>query len=153
MRLMRTVMVGAALIARASVAECAWTANADGTCTQQWAPRDVLRGPEAIVNAPLLPVRTAAGGAEYAWSKTEWRWWYTVVLGTAFTGASTAGGLVEGLWWIGTGTADLLTGGYFNISPERATQLSLEPELSTVVSGKPPTPTADPCGRALVAAK
>lgn len=153
MRFTRALLVGAALLARASVAQCAWTVSADGTCVQEWAPSDLLRGPVAIANGPLLPVRTAIGGAEYAWNKTEWRWWYTVVLGSAVTGVSAAAGLVEGLWWVGTGTADLLTGGYFNIAPERATDRSVQPELSTVIARTPPAPTEDRCGRTVVAAK
>src|SRR5262244_288383 len=128
MRRMRIVMVVAALIARASVAQCAWTVNAEGTCVQEWAPADMMRGPTAIINAPLLPFRTTAGGAEYAWNKKEWRWWHTFLLGSAVTGA------------------------YFHLAPENATNLSVQPELSTVISDKPP-PVPDRCGRAVVAAK
>ena len=113
----------------------------------------MLRGPAAIVNAPLQPLRTTAGGAQYAWHKKEWGWWYKAVLGTAVTAVAGAAGAVEGLWWVGTGAADTVTGGYFGISPERATQFDMQPELSTVVSGKPPEQTEDPCGRAIVAAK
>jgi hypothetical protein len=153
MRLVRTLVIGAALIAPASVAQCAWMVSADGTCVQEWAPSDLLRGPAAIVNAPLQPVRTTAGGAEYAWNKKDWGWWYKTVLGSAVAGVSAAAGLVEGLWWVGTGAADLLTGGYFHIAPERATDFDMQPELSTVISGAAPAPTEDPCGRALVAAK
>jgi len=152
MRRMRIVMVVAALIARASVAQCAWTVNAEGTCVQEWAPADMMRGPTAIINAPLLPFRTTAGGAEYAWNKKEWRWWHTFLLGSAVTGASAGAGVFEGLWWVITGSADLLTGGYFHLAPENATNLSVQPELSTVISDKPP-PVPDRCGRAVVAAK
>ena len=153
MRFMGTLMIVAALIARASVAHCAWMVSADGKCVRQWAPSDLLRGPVAIANGPVLPVRTTIAGAEYAWNKTEWRWWYTVVLGSAVMGASAAAGLVEGLWWMGTGTADTLTGGYFALAPERAVERSVKPELSTAIAGTPPAPTEDPCGRTLVAAK
>ena len=152
MRRMLGLMVGAALIARASVALCVWTVNADGSCVQQWGAADMLRGPTAIVNAPLLPFRTTAGGAVYAWNKMEWRWWYTFVLGSAVTGASAGAGVFEGVWWVGTGAADTLTGGFFHLAPEPATQLSVQPELSTVISDKPP-PAEDHCGRAAVAAK
>lgn len=152
MRCTLALMVGAALLARASVALCVWTVNADGSCVQEWGAQDMLRGPAAIVNAPLLPVRTSVGGVEYAWNKIEWRWWHTALLGTAVTGASTAAGVFEGLWWVGTGAADTLTGGYFHLAPEPATQLSVQPEVSTVISDKPPTPE-DHCGRAAVAAK
>ena len=100
MRLIQSLTIAALLCARAGVAHCAWTVDADGACVRKWAPSDMLRGPQAIVYAPLQPVRTTVAGAEYAWNKTEWRWWYTVVLGSAVTGVSAAAGLVEGLWWV-----------------------------------------------------
>jgi hypothetical protein len=69
------------------------------------------------------------------------------------TGASAVFGVFEGGWWAITGVADLLTGGYFEIAPERATQRSMEPELSEAIAGTPPPPTEDRCGRPLVTAK
>jgi hypothetical protein len=58
MRLVPTLLIGAALIAQPTIAQCAWTVGADGTCVRQWATSDLLRGPVAIANAPLQPVRT-----------------------------------------------------------------------------------------------
>lgn len=114
----------------------------------------MLRGPLAIVNAPLQPVRAMAGGAEYSWHKSDWGPWYKFVLGSAVTGVAGAAGVVEGAWWIGTGLADTLTGGYFELTPEAALNRSVRPELSTVISDSPPpTPTEDRCGRALAATK
>ena len=150
---LRTLIILVALIAQAVVAQCAWKVNAEGTCEREWESSDLLRGPGAIVNAPLLPVRQMAGGAEYAWDKKEWRWFYTAVLGTAVTGVSGAFGMLEGAWWVVTGAADTLTGGYFEIAPERATTFGVTPELSQAFAGAPPTPTEDHCGRALVPAK
>lgn len=152
-RFIRTLTIVAVLCARAGVAHCAWTVDAGGACVRKWAPSDLLRGPVAIVNAPLRPVRGAAGAAEYAWNKSEWRWWYTVVLGSAVTGVGAAAGLVEGVWWVGTGLADTLTGGYFEITPEGALDRSVRPELSTVIAGSAPAPTEDRCGRSLAASK
>jgi hypothetical protein len=149
---MLALMVGAALIAQASVALCVWTVNADGSCVQEWGAPDMLRGPTAILNGLLLPFWTTVGGAEYAWNKTEWRWWRTLVLGSAATGMSTVAGGFEGLWWVGTGAADTLTGGFFHLAPEPATKTSVQPVLSTVISDKPPA-AEDHCGRAAVAAK
>lgn len=152
MRFARTsIIVLAAFIARASVGYCAWTVDANGACVEHWAPSDLLRGPTAIVNGPLRPVRTLAGGAEYAWNTTEWWPWKIVGLGPAVTLVSGAAGVVEGVWWIGTGLADTLTGGYFAIAPEPATELSLRPQVSTIVAdaGPVPTPATDRCGRTL----
>ena len=41
----------------------AWVVDADGACVEQWTSADLLAGPTAIVNAPLLPFRSMAGGA------------------------------------------------------------------------------------------
>jgi hypothetical protein len=117
MRLGRTVIVAALLVTSANLANGAWTVGADGVCAEHWAPRDLLRGPTAIVNGPLLPLRTLAGGAQYAWNSKEWWPWEIALMGPAVTAASGAGGAVEGIWWVGTGVADTLTGGYFAIAP------------------------------------
>ena len=152
MRRMLALMVGATLIARASVALCVWTVNADGSCVQEWGAADMLRGPTAIVTALQRPFWTAAGGAVYAWNNTEWRWWYTLLLGLPVTAISAGAGVFEGVWWVGPGAADTLTGGFFHLAPEPATKTSVQPVLSTVISDKPPA-AEDHCGRAAVAAK
>lgn len=113
----------------------------------------MLRGPVAIVNAPWQPVRTVAGGAEYAWNKSDWGPWYKVVLGSVVTGVAGAAGAVEGIWWVGTGLADTLTGGYFELTPEDALDRSVRPELSTAIAASAPAPTEDRCGRPLAATK
>jgi hypothetical protein len=76
MRPSRTsIVIAAVFVLRAVIAHGAWTVDAGGACVETWAPSDLLRGPIAIVNTPLLPVRTLAGGAEYAWNRTEWWPW------------------------------------------------------------------------------
>jgi hypothetical protein len=89
----------------------------------------------AIVNAPLLPFRQMAGGAEYAWNRPEWTPWNRATLGTAATGVSGAFGIVEGLCGSPPG-ARHVTGGYFSLAPERATEISIEPEVSVAISDK-----------------
>jgi hypothetical protein len=141
------MVVLATVLAPTGLAYGEWAVDANGACVDQWTPRDTLRGPTAIVNAPLLPFRQWAGGAEYAWNKPDWTPWNRATLGTAAAGASGIFGVVEGLWWITTGVADTLTGGYFALAPERATELSIEPELSPAISDQ--APTTDNCGRPL----
>jgi hypothetical protein len=148
MRTWSVIFLAAALMAPAGVACAAWTVDASGACVEQWVARDVLRGPTAIVNAPLLPFRQLAGGAEYAWNREEWSPWQIAVLGSAATGASGAWGVIESVWWTATGLADTLTGGYFALAPEEATQLSIHPEASRVLTDAGPAPT-DQCGRPL----
>ena len=154
MRPVRTaIVIAAALVLRVSIAHAAWTVDASGACVETWAPSDLLRGPTAIVNTPLLPLRTLAGGAQYAWNTTEWWPWQIAVLGPAVTLFAGAWGALEGAWWITTGVADTLTGGYFAIAPERATELSVKPEIPLVLTDAAPPPAVDRCGRAVTADK
>jgi hypothetical protein len=153
MGFVRTLTIAAALCAHASAAHCAWMVDADGKCVRTWERHDLLRGPVAIVNAPFQPVRNMAAGAEYAWNKSEWGPWYKAVLGSAVIGVSGAVGMVEGAWWVGTGVADTLTGGYFGISPEVAEDRSVRPQQSAALAPSPPEPAVDHCGRPLDAAK
>jgi hypothetical protein len=149
-RTWKSIILAVALIARASSAHGAWAVDANGACVEQWSSSDLLRGPTAIVNAPLLPVRTLAGGAEYAWTNTEWWPWQIALLGPAVTLFSAAAGAVEAVWWVGTGMADTLTGGYFAIAPEPATELSVRPKVpGIIVDAQPPPAPQDRCGRPL----
>ena len=133
---------------RANAALGAWTVDAEGACVERWESGDLLRGPTAIVNAPLLPVRTLAGGAEYAWNTAEWWPVQIAILGPVVTLFAGAFGVLEAGWWVGTGLADTLTGGYFALAPDAATQLSVQPQVPVVLEdAKAATPAVDPCGR------
>ena len=149
-RLLLSLLV-ASVVTPAGVARAAWVVDAQGACVERWESSDLLRGPTAIANGPLLPIRTFAGGAEYAWNTPEWWPWQIAGLGPAVTIISGIAGAIEGVWWIGTGLADTLTGGYFGIAPERATELSIHPEVSRIIADADPspTPTHDQCGRPL----
>lgn len=155
MRLASTLILVTALLVRAGVAPAAWTVDANGACVEKWAADDLLRGPTAIANGPLLPLRTMAGGAEYAWNTSEWWPWQIAGLGTAVVIISGAAGVVEGVWWMCTGLVDTLTGGALQVAPERAVQLSIQPELPLLIADAKPTPqpTTDRCGRPLATAQ
>jgi hypothetical protein len=129
----------------------AWVVDSAGGCVEQWAPSDMARGPKAVLNGPLLPFRQMAGGAEYAWNTEEWWPWQIAAMGPGVTLFSGAAGLLEGTWWITTGLADTVTGGYFQAAPEQATELSLSPQVSSMIAdaAPTPTPTSDRCGRPL----
>jgi hypothetical protein len=152
-RMRRATSLLLALLAIAAPARAAWVVDAAGGCVERWAASDMLRGPKAIVNAPLLPFRQMAGGAQYAWNTEEWWPWQIVAMGPGVTLFSGAAGLLEGTWWITTGVADTLTGGYFQAAPEQATQLSVRPQVSSMIADAAPTPppTTDRCGRPLAA--
>ena len=142
----------AAVLLLPLTARAAWVVDADGACVEQWTSADLLAGPTAIVNAPLLPFRSMAGGAVYAWNTDAWWPYQIAILGPAVTAFSGAFGVVEAAWWVGTGLADTVTGGYFGISPERATELSISPDVPTVIAdATPATPPTDRCGRPLAA--
>lgn len=147
MRRLRSLTLFATALLAPAGAQCAWTVDAEGACVERWAPSDLRRGPTAIVNAPLLPFRNMAGGAVYAWNTPEWWPAQIVGLGPAVILVSGAAGVVESVWWVGTGLADTLTGGYFSIAPERATELSIRPEVSAIIADANPPPVLDRCGR------
>jgi len=116
MRILLLVIVLAACSSRAHAEDHApWTADA------------LLRGPTAIVNTPLVPVRTAIGGAQLATDDPVADTKRKIMLTPLLTLAGGAMGLVDAGVWLMAGLADTLTGGYFAIAPEQATHLSVEP--------------------------
>lgn len=144
----RAVVLIAVLLLAPLPLRAVWVVDGNGQCVEQWTAADLLAGPTAIVNAPLLPFRSLAGGAQYAWNVEEWWPYQIAILGPAVTLFSGAFGVVEAAWWIGTGVADTVTGGYFAISPERATELSLAPDVPIVIAdAAPATAATDRCGR------
>lgn len=151
MRRLPLLLLALALAIPAGVARGAWSVDEAGVCVKRWGASDMLNGPTAILNGPILPFRQMAGGAAYAWNTPEWWPWQIAVMGPGVTLFSGAAGLLEGTWWITTGLADTLTGGYFGLSPEPATELSIAPQVSTMIAdaGPPPPPTTDRCGRPL----
>jgi hypothetical protein len=97
---------------------------------------------------PAAPLRSLAGGIQLAPE-----FWKTakvpsgVITVPAVIGVSTALGCFEGLIWGGTGLLDLLTGGVFQIAPDRATELSVMPMRPIFMPLAPGTATTEPCGR------
>jgi hypothetical protein len=141
----------ALLAASVGTAHAAWSVDAAGVCVERWTPSDMLNGPTAVLNGPILPFRQMAGGAVYAWNTEEWWPWQIAVMLPAVTAFSTAAGALEGAWWISSGLADTLTGGAFGLAPEGATELSVAPQVSAMLAdaSQKPAPTTDPCGRPL----
>ena len=136
-------------VLHASGALAAWTVNGRGECVQAWTPASLGRGPAAVLNAPLVPVRTAAGGVQEALDdRTPGGVHRKVILVPALAGLGGAMGLVEAGVWLASGLADTLTGGYFELAPDEATALSVSPRrpLSTDTHAGPRT---DACGRPL----
>ncbi len=143
---MRFVVL-AIVVLRASGALAAWVVNERGECVREWTPASLARGPAAIANAPLLPVRTAVGGVEVAREDKTPGTKGKVLLPPILAIAGGGMGLAESLIWIGTGLADTVTGGYFAVAPEEATELSVQPVRPAFLAS-PGRPAVDRCGRA-----
>jgi hypothetical protein len=96
-------------------------------CDEGWTAASLLRGPTAIVNAPLVPFRSAAGGFKLAAEGTEHTVRGNIIMTPVVAVGSLATGFVEMGIWLGTGLLDTVTGGVFRLAPEEATQLSAAP--------------------------
>ncbi len=133
-----------------TVAASTWQVDQYGNCSRVWEPSDMARGPKAIINSPLEPARTLTG----AFTMYP-EFWKTAALPSgiitvpALTLFSVAMGTIElPIWAIG-GLADTLTGGYFEVAPDRATELSVDPIRPLFLPVSPEVKTTDRCGRPL----
>ena len=114
-------------IAAPRVTQGAWVMNERGECVRTWTPGSLARGPAAMVNAPLLPVRSAVGGALLARDDRSPGVVGKVLLPPMLTLMGGAMGLLESCIWLGGGLADTVTAGYFALAPEEATRLDVRP--------------------------
>jgi hypothetical protein len=126
MRVLCAAVLAAVLAAPAGAAK---VDDAEAHCVRP----STLRGPTAMLEAPTAPFRTAAGVfTDMQPSPGAW--------GVPLAGLAFAGGLVDTVVWLGTGLADTLSGGYFEIAPPEATVLGLRPLRPPFASGAPPLP-------------
>ena len=116
----------------------AWVLDEAGTCVGVWSAASLVQGPTAIASGTVLPVRCGIGGLTIV--PDDLGTWGPLAKagGILISGAF---GALEGVTWIGRGLADTVTGGYFDLSPERATKWSWSPTLPF------PRPLVDRCGR------
>ena len=147
----RSAGVLALLLAiRGGAASAAWVVNEQNECVRTWTPASLARGPAAMLNAPLLPFRSAAGGFLVARNDQSPGLQRKILLAPLLTLGGGAMGLVESGIWLGAGLADTATGGYFEVAPEHATELSLAPERPSLGSDSPGVRrevVKDRCGR------
>ncbi len=123
-----------------------WVVNERGECAHQWTAASLARGPAAIVNAPLLPFRSAVGGVLEARENPAPGLRGQIALPPILAFGGGAMGLVESLIWIGTGLVDTVTGGYFEIAPDEATRLAIDPVRPAFLTA-PALSRTDHCGR------
>ena len=140
------VLAGLAL-SWASGAGAAWVVNERGDCVREWTPASLARGPAAIVNAPLVPVRTAVGGVLLARNDPQPGRLRQVLLPPLLAIAGGVMGVAESVIWLGTGLVDTTTGGYFEVAPEEATRLGIAPLSPRFASDVARPPATDRCGR------
>src|SRR5437899_12821018 len=117
----RTRLLVAALVlsVHSSGARAAWRVDERGECVREWTPASLARGPAAMLNAPLLPVRTAVGGVLVARGDPTPNPGLArkVILPPALAVVGGGMGLVESIIWLGTGLVDTVTGGWFEVAP------------------------------------
>jgi hypothetical protein len=131
------------------VTHAAWVVDDRGDCVRTWTPASLGRGPAAILNAPLLPFRTAVGGAQVAGEDRSPGLRRKIFLAPLLTVGGGVMGVLEAAIWLGTGLADTLSAGYFNIAPDEATHVSIAPERPPFITEpvREARSTTDPCGR------
>ena len=139
------------LVLAPTVAHAAWRRNERGECVRFWTPASLARGPIAILNAPLVPIRTEVGLIEWlvpdtkVERKLEDR---MIVYGISYplivVFGGPAMGLFEALRWMSDGLGDVFTGGYFELASDEATQFSVAPLPPNLVS-KAPAPQPEHC--------
>ena len=139
----------ALVVLRASGALAAWVVNERGECVRVWTPASLVRGPAAMVNTPLLPLRSAVGGVLVARDDRSPGMQGKILLPPTLAVVGGGIGLVESVIWLGTGLTDTATGGYFEMAPDEATRLGVEPVRPTFIAAapRPPRESGDRCGR------
>jgi len=138
------------IVFHAGSAHAKWVVNDRGECVRGWTSASLLRGPTAMLNAPLLPARSLVGGVQMANDDRVPGLRRKILLTPVLAAGGVVMGMVESGVWLGTGLADTVTGGYFGVAPEEATELSVAPERPGFFSDSPGATheaKTDPCGR------
>ena len=140
------------VLALAAAARAAWVVDDDGRCVETWSPAAMARGPRAIADAPLVPVRYGAGAAQelrqaaprgFTGDSAFFRILYAPL---AFVAA-----LVDGFTRASFGLADTVTGGAVHIGDDDPAQFTAEATPLGVLGPLPQAPLEpyplDPCDR------
>jgi hypothetical protein len=135
LRLTLAALALACLIAAPSAAGV-WARDRAGVCREMWTPRDLVRGPIAIVNGVLRPLTSLTGGVWFAAAQCRHRP-RCLVAGPLWAVGSTLWGLGEGVYWLATGVLDTPSLGVLPFSPYDASLLQLAPTVPFVSSHEP----------------
>lgn len=143
-------------LAGARAARAEWKVDEEGKCVRTWTPASLALGPKAIADAPLVPARYLSGGVSELSDPPDPAWSEVERVGFAAGNVPLSGvtGFVEALSSLGFGLMDVFTGGYFEFSPSKPQQFTLEPEKVGALSpqrfpGTSGEQRLDPCGRPL----
>jgi hypothetical protein len=125
----RAILLALLLGVPPGTGRAAWVVNGEGDCVREWTPQSLARGPTAMLNAPLVPVRSAAGGVLLARTDRTPNPGLPrrILLPPLLAVVGGGMGLVETVVWLGTGLVDTVTGGYLEVAPEEATHLAVAP--------------------------
>ena len=113
--------------AAVGVAHAGWS-RVDGKCVEHWDAGHLVRGPRAIINGVLLPVRSAIGGLFFA-VDTCGRKWSCVPMAPLWLVGSTLWGAGEGVYWATAGVLDTPTLSGLRLAPARSTEFRLHPTV------------------------
>src|SRR6185503_12166265 len=143
----RTIGLAAVLALWTSGAHAVWVRNAEGDCVREWTSDSLARGPTAMLNAPLVPFRSAVGGVLLAGTDRTPNPGLPrrILLPPLLAVVGGGMGLLESGIWLGTGLFDTLTGGYLEAAPDEATHLAAGPLAPAFSEGRP-TPPESRCG-------
>ena len=101
----------AVLLVSADVAVAGrWAVNGSGECVQEWTPSSLARGPLAMTNAVTFPGRQLVGGGAAAYDEPSRSTTERVILVPTLALLGLGSGTVEGVFVMGKGMADFVTG-------------------------------------------
>jgi hypothetical protein len=139
MHTIRAGLIAFVLALSSAAAHGAWVMNPEGECVREWTPASLARGPAAMLNAPLVPFRSAAGGVLLASSDRTPRPGLPrrILLPPLLAVVGGGMGLLESGIWLGTGLVDTVSGGYLEVAPEEATHLAVAPLAPAFTDSRP----------------
>ena len=149
----RHLVLTLALIAVAvAPASAEWVVNADGRCVEVWSADALERGPLAIADSPLVPVRYAGGAVEELREPSEPGYsGDSNVLRALYTPLAAVTALQDSFARATLGVMDVLTGGFFDLAGDEPNALTTEATpLGVLGPLDPPALVAHPrdeCGR------
>lgn len=134
-RRVAAVLMSLALLLASSNAAADWM-RIGGSCEYQRSWRDVTRGPRAIFNGAVYPVRSVFGALFFSATACVPKARCAPVFPLWIAG-SAVWGIGRGLYWVATGAAEVVTLGQVPISPTEAVEVRLHPTVPLLTEGDP----------------